>query len=172
MGINLETERKQKQYAEVALRFVFSSKSLSNLNALRKSIGDEVKIRQWVIDYLPNDALSIDNAIILDNSRRWPLMIDPQMQANKWTKKSNPDIKDRVLDKHPDVATQCQQASRSFCLSLSVILHDVTYIYIYNLSTVYIMIISSMPTFDFAFPSPYVNPVCQIPSMSHCRLSD
>lgn len=59
----------------------------------RKSIGDEVKIRQWVIDYLPNDALSIDNAIILDNSRRWPLMIDPQMQANKWTKKSNPDIK-------------------------------------------------------------------------------
>ena len=39
------------------------------------------------------DALSIDNAIILDNSRRWPLMIDPQMQANKWTKKSNPDIK-------------------------------------------------------------------------------
>lgn len=52
-----------------------------------------MKIRQWVIDYLPNDALSIDNAIILDNSRRWPLMIDPQMQANKWTKKSNPDIK-------------------------------------------------------------------------------
>lgn len=61
--------------------------------SLSKSIGDEVKIRQWVIDYLPNDALSIDNAIILDNSRRWPLMIDPQMQANKWTKKSNPDIK-------------------------------------------------------------------------------
>ena len=60
---------------------------------LRKCIGDEVKIRQWVIDYLPNDSLSIDNAIILDNSRRWPLMIDPQMQANKWTKKSNPDIK-------------------------------------------------------------------------------
>ena len=67
-------------------------KSLRVWNS-RKSIGDEVKIRQWVIDYLPNDALSIDNAIILDNSRRWPLMIDPQMQANKWTKKSNPDIK-------------------------------------------------------------------------------
>lgn len=67
-------------------------KSLCVSNS-RKSIGDEVKIRQWVIDYLPNDALSIDNAIILDNSRRWPLMIDPQMQANKWTKKSNPDIK-------------------------------------------------------------------------------
>jgi len=56
---------------------------------LANCIGDQVKIRQWVIDSLPNDELSIDNAIILDNSRRWPLMIDPQMQANKWVKKSN-----------------------------------------------------------------------------------
>jgi dynein heavy chain len=55
---------------------------------LANCIGDQVKIRQWVIDFLPNDQLSIDNAIILDNSRRWPLMIDPQMQANKWVKKS------------------------------------------------------------------------------------
>eukprot|EP00928_Gymnodinium_smaydae_P036017 TRINITY_DN25241_c1_g2_i2.p1 TRINITY_DN25241_c1_g2~~TRINITY_DN25241_c1_g2_i2.p1 ORF type:complete len:3507 (-),score=695.75 TRINITY_DN25241_c1_g2_i2:57-10475(-) len=53
---------------------------------LQTCIGDAVKIRQWVIDKLPNDALSIDNAIIADNSRRWPLMIDPQMQANKWVK--------------------------------------------------------------------------------------
>jgi len=59
--------------------------------SLQGCIGDPVKMRQWVIDCLPNDALSIDNAIILDNSRRWPLMIDPQGQANKWVKKSNGD---------------------------------------------------------------------------------
>ncbi len=46
-----------------------------------------MKIRQWLIDRLPNDKLSIDNAIILENSERWPLMIDPQMQANIWIKK-------------------------------------------------------------------------------------
>jgi dynein heavy chain len=33
---------------------------------------------------LPNDDFSIDNAIILKNSTRWPLMIDPQIQANNW----------------------------------------------------------------------------------------
>jgi len=55
---------------------------------LQGCIGDPVKMRQWVIDCLPNDSLSIDNAIILDNSRRWPLMIDPQNQANKWVKKT------------------------------------------------------------------------------------
>ena len=33
---------------------------------------------------LPNDAFSIENAIINDKTRRWPLFIDPQGQANKW----------------------------------------------------------------------------------------
>jgi len=61
--------------------------------SLQGCIGDPVKIRQWVIDTLPNDALSIDNAIISDNARRWPLMIDPQMQANKWVKKTEQNIK-------------------------------------------------------------------------------
>jgi len=28
---------------------------------------------------LPNDKFSIENAIILQNSSRWPLMIDPQI---------------------------------------------------------------------------------------------
>ena len=32
---------------------------------------------------LPKDSLSIDNAIMLFKSNRWPLMIDPQGQANR-----------------------------------------------------------------------------------------
>ena len=54
--------------------------------SLRAALGEEVKIRSWVIDRLPNDAYSIDNAIMLSVSNRWPLMIDPQGQANKWVK--------------------------------------------------------------------------------------
>jgi dynein heavy chain len=35
---------------------------------------------------LPNDDFSVENAIINCNTRRWPLFIDPQGQANKWLK--------------------------------------------------------------------------------------
>ena len=47
-------------------------------------LGEPVKIREWTIDGLPNDSFSIDNAIVMSKSRRWPLIIDPQAQANKW----------------------------------------------------------------------------------------
>ncbi|EDL24717.1 mCG120479 [Mus musculus] len=59
--------------------------------SLSKTLGDPVKIRAWNIAGLPTDAFSIDNGVIVNNSRRWPLMIDPQGQANKWIKNSEKD---------------------------------------------------------------------------------
>ena len=58
---------------------------------VRKILGDPVSIREWELCGLPSDALSIENAIILSKARRWPLMIDPQGQANKWIKKMEAD---------------------------------------------------------------------------------
>jgi len=59
--------------------------------SLTATLGDPVAIRAWTIDGLPNDAFSIDNGIILSRARRWPLMIDPQMQANRWVKNMEKD---------------------------------------------------------------------------------
>jgi dynein heavy chain len=53
---------------------------------LASVLGDPVKTRSWILAGLPNDAFSIDNGTIISNSSRWPLMIDPQGQANKWVK--------------------------------------------------------------------------------------
>ena len=47
---------------------------------------DPVAVRQWRIDGLPADALSTENGIIISKARRWPLMIDPETQANRWIK--------------------------------------------------------------------------------------
>ncbi|KAJ8284204.1 hypothetical protein COCON_G00030540 [Conger conger] len=53
---------------------------------LSNTLGNPVMIRAWQIAGLPVDSFSTDNGIIVSNSRRWPLMIDPQGQANKWIK--------------------------------------------------------------------------------------
>lgn len=62
--------------------------------SLANTLGDQVAIRQWTLDGLPTDSFSIDNAIVVANASRWPLMIDPQGQANKWVK--NMHKKDKV----------------------------------------------------------------------------
>jgi dynein heavy chain len=54
---------------------------------LRETLGSPTSIRSWIINKLPNDSFSIENGIMLFKSNRWPLMIDPQGQANKWIKK-------------------------------------------------------------------------------------
>ncbi|KAL5267409.1 hypothetical protein ACHWQZ_G004450 [Mnemiopsis leidyi] len=53
---------------------------------LNSVLGNPIQIRSWMLAGLPADGFSIDNAIIFAKSRRWPLMIDPQGQANKWIK--------------------------------------------------------------------------------------
>ncbi|KAL8563604.1 Dynein heavy chain 1, axonemal [Nucella lapillus] len=55
------------------------------------TMSDPVRIRSWQIAGLPNDNLSIENGVIVQYSRRWPLFIDPQGQANKWVKNMEKD---------------------------------------------------------------------------------
>lgn len=54
--------------------------------SLSATLGEPVEIRAWNIAGLPTDSFSVDNGIVVSNARRWPLMIDPQGQANKWVK--------------------------------------------------------------------------------------
>lgn len=40
---------------------------------------DDTTIAMWHNEGLPSDRMSTENATILSNSDRWPLMIDPQV---------------------------------------------------------------------------------------------
>jgi dynein heavy chain len=55
--------------------------------SLTNTLGDPVQIREWQNQGLPTDPVSVNNGILVDKCRRWPLMIDPQMQANVWIRK-------------------------------------------------------------------------------------
>ncbi|XP_041984652.1 dynein axonemal heavy chain 12 [Aricia agestis] len=58
----------------------------SNQFIFKDILGSDIKIQNWCIAGLPRDSFSIDNAVILNNSMRWSLLVDPQTQANKWIK--------------------------------------------------------------------------------------
>uniref|UniRef100_A0A8C6R3K0 Dynein, axonemal, heavy chain 6 n=1 Tax=Nannospalax galili TaxID=1026970 RepID=A0A8C6R3K0_NANGA len=63
------------QYLEIPI-----DPSFSLINIL----GNPYEIWQWNTDGLPQDLISTENGILVTQGRRWPLMIDPQDQANRW----------------------------------------------------------------------------------------
>lgn len=79
----LETEW-QKKISQLGIK-------VSEGVSMKKIMEDPVTIKTWTMAQLPSDNLSIENAIIIFASRRWPLMIDPQNQANKFIKNLSKD---------------------------------------------------------------------------------
>ncbi|KAH0794861.1 dynein heavy chain 1, axonemal [Histomonas meleagridis] len=60
-----------------------------------QTLQDPIQILKWNLNGLPRDSISLENIIILTNSKRWPLCIDPQGQANRFIKNLE---KDNQLD--------------------------------------------------------------------------
>lgn len=69
-------EKKCKQYS------IPASSNFSLINIL----ADQYEIRMWNTFGLPRDLISTENAILVSRTSRWPLMVDPQEQANRWIK--------------------------------------------------------------------------------------
>ncbi|CAM9368513.1 unnamed protein product [Chrysoparadoxa australica] len=88
---------RQQQLAKWVAECKGKSIPCSAAPTLSGTLGDPVKIRQWNIDGLPTDGFSVDNGIIVFNARRWPLIIDPQGQANKWVRNMEKENKLAVI---------------------------------------------------------------------------
>lgn len=90
---------------------------------LARILGNPVQIRDWNIWGLPNDAFSTENAIIMQYSRRWPLVIDPQSQANKWIK--NMEAKNRLFVIRLDNADYTRVLESAIQFGMPVLLEDI-----------------------------------------------
>ncbi|KAJ1558852.1 Dynein heavy chain 9, axonemal [Nowakowskiella sp. JEL0078] len=44
------------------------------------------EIAKWSNEGLPNDRVSLENATMVNNCKRWPLIVDPQLQGITWIK--------------------------------------------------------------------------------------
>jgi dynein heavy chain len=82
---------------------------LSDPYRLEDLLTDEVEISKWASEGLPPDELSIQNGILTTRASRWPLCIDPQMQAVNWILKREAKQKLIVRTFHdPDFAKQLE----------------------------------------------------------------
>lgn len=57
-----------------------------NIDPLYDVLTNEAHIASWNNEGLPSDRVSIENGSIIMNCKRWPLLIDPQLQGVKWIK--------------------------------------------------------------------------------------
>jgi dynein heavy chain len=53
---------------------------------LETFLTNDVEVSRWASEGLPTDELSVQNGILTCSASRWPLCIDPQMQAVTWIK--------------------------------------------------------------------------------------
>ncbi|KAL8455591.1 hypothetical protein Emag_000586 [Eimeria magna] len=51
---------------------------------LASILSTPLETKQWTLEGLPDDVASIENAILVYNSAKWPLLIDPQEQGSRW----------------------------------------------------------------------------------------
>jgi dynein heavy chain len=66
-------------------------------------LATESTISQWNLEGLPDDELSVQNGILTVNATRWPLCIDPEMQAISWIKQRERDSSGfKVVNFHMD----------------------------------------------------------------------
>eukprot|EP00698_Gefionella_okellyi_P011840 TRINITY_DN3147_c1_g1_i1.p1 TRINITY_DN3147_c1_g1~~TRINITY_DN3147_c1_g1_i1.p1 ORF type:complete len:4456 (-),score=1211.74 TRINITY_DN3147_c1_g1_i1:43-11907(-) len=77
-----------KPYREVLQQQLASSLQVEGFNVSQTNptalLADEALVARWSKEGLPTDPTSVQNAAIVCNCIRWPLLIDPELQGLRW----------------------------------------------------------------------------------------
>jgi len=86
-------------------------------------LADPKAVRDWNIQGLPSDSFSTENGVMVTRGTRWPLMIDPQGQANKWVK--NMEGKNGLKVLNLQMSDMVRQMEMALASGAPVLLQDV-----------------------------------------------
>ena len=87
--VGVFTDKYRNRLRESWIRFCTQNNiPISNNLSLERILTDLVTVREWNLNGLLADKLSIENGIYTSNVKRWPLIINPQNQGNRWIKKN------------------------------------------------------------------------------------
>ena len=70
---------------------------------LETLLTDDNETNAWLAEGLPSDELSVQNGMLTMRSERFPLCIDPQMQALKWIKSREGEQLEGKIKRQTDV---------------------------------------------------------------------
>lgn len=90
--------------------------------SLAETLGNRAEIQQWHMNGLPMDILSVDNAVIVTHSLRWPLMVDPQYQAVAWIRATH--VADNLVIIKPSDEARNRKLERAVQFGHPVLLED------------------------------------------------
>ncbi|KAJ3220317.1 hypothetical protein HK099_004389 [Clydaea vesicula] len=93
-----------KKYREELLKDLWLTNLRANDNPNKIPLSENIdpleiltnsaEMARWNNEGLPNDRVSIENGIMLTNCKRWPLIIDPQLQGVTWVRnREGPNLK-------------------------------------------------------------------------------
>jgi dynein heavy chain len=85
-------------------------------------LANPTDVRDWNIQGLPKDDFSTENGVISTRGNRWPLMIDPQGQANRWIRNME-GARLRIIDLK--MTGFLQQVEASIQYGFPVLLQDI-----------------------------------------------
>ncbi|KAM8945402.1 dynein axonemal heavy chain 14 [Pelodytes ibericus] len=80
--------------------------------SISRAMASSNEVRRWQNEGLPPDPYSTENAILVKNGQRWPLLIDPTGQAYKWICQMEGDRLQMVQASDPGYIKKMENAIR------------------------------------------------------------
>ena len=86
--VGVFTNKYRNRLRESWIRFCTQNNiPISNNLSLERILTDPVAVREWNLNGLPADKLSIENGIYTTNTKRWPLLIELKLKVTDGLKR-------------------------------------------------------------------------------------